>query len=435
MAALNYLYQYARPSQATPQKVALSTCTGEGKNPHFFEGHLVYPTPTAQMLMVLSQVVRTHFFLKRPPILDPVLTSTEDVLRLEGFSGCCGVYVRIDLPSTSFDGNFFGRGTTNVDFNETMRRALSQIQDRERVKLSVGQDQVVLQRGGESTVEKKVKLPVRWLKAFGEVQTYQPRFQLKLEVDAAEALKFVRSLPKNSPPKQASYARRTGRALRLSQRVGKDAVLLNGAHRVAVLEPLLPKAEGLRVWVDEQSDVSGWEVHGPAGRLLVVLSPEVYRGFSGEGQLLESLASSGSHELVSRVRATLKWQSHVDPNVLAQQIGVSKEKIQEALAVLGARGLAGYDAHRQAFFHRELPFDLDLVESLQPRLRAARQLLDQKDVEALKEDEYLVAGTGVRHHVRLTDDGDRCSCPWFSKHQGQRGPCKHILAAQLSCED
>ena len=43
-------------------------------------------------------------------------------------------------------------------------------------------------------------------------------------------------------------------------------------------------------------------------------------------------------------------------------------------------------------------------------------------------------GTEVRHHVRLLPEGDRCSCPWFSKHQGQRGPCKHILAAQL-CHD
>jgi hypothetical protein len=33
--------------------------------------------------------------------------------------------------------------------------------------------------------------------------------------------------------------------------------------------------------------------------------------------------------------------------------------------------------------------------------------------------------------VRLSPSGVRCTCPWFSKHQGQRGPCKHVLAAQM----
>jgi hypothetical protein len=42
-----------------------------------------------------------------------------------------------------------------------------------------------------------------------------------------------------------------------------------------------------------------------------------------------------------------------------------------------------------------------------------------------------VAGTDVMHLVRLRADGDKCTCAWFSKHQGQRGPCKHILAARM----
>ena len=396
---------------------------------------MLYPVDTAQMLVVLSNVVRTHFFLKRPPILDPVLTSSEEMLRLEGFSGCCGVYVRADLPRGSFDGEVFGRGTTNVDFNDPMRRALRQVQEREKVSLSVGREQVVLERDGASTVEKKVKLPVRWLKAFGEVQTYQPRFQLKLEVEASEALKFVRSLPKNSPPKQASYARRSGRALRLSQRAAKDGVLLRGTHRVAVLEPLLARADGLRVWVDAESEVSGWEVYGRSGRLLLLLSPEVYRGFSGEGQLLESLASGSGQDLVARVRASLKWQARIEPSALAGRLGVGADEVEGVLAILGARGLAGYDAHQGAYFHRELPFDMDKVEKLQPRLKGARKIVEERGVELLKDGEYMVSGTQVRHHVRLLEEGDRCSCPWFSRHQGSRGPCKHILAAQMYADN
>ena len=45
-----------------------------------------------------------------------------------------------------------------------------------------------------------------------------------------------------------------------------------------------------------------------------------------------------------------------------------------------------------------------------------------------------MAGSGVSHRVRLGPDGARCTCPWFARHQGQRGPCKHVLAVQLVME-
>jgi len=165
------------------------------------------------MLYTLSDVVRTHFFLPRPTILDPVLTSNEELLRLEGFSGCCGVYARVDLPAEAFEGECHGRGTTNVDFNQPMRNALLRLRDEEDVRFAVGRDEVVLSRGNDKTVEKKVKLPLRWIKGFSEVQAYQPRLELKMEVGAAEALRFVRTLPKTVTPKLPSYAVSAGQSL------------------------------------------------------------------------------------------------------------------------------------------------------------------------------------------------------------------------------
>jgi hypothetical protein len=234
-----------------------------------------------EMLYVLSDVVRTHFFLPRPALLDPVLTSNEDILRLEGFSGCCGVYARVDLPASAFDGERQGRGTTNVDFNVEMRNALLRLRDDEEVAFAVGANEVVLSRGAERTVEKKVKLPLRWIKGFSEVQAYQPRLELKMEVTAAEALRFVRSLPQASRPKMPSYATSVGRSIRLSQRPQKGAVPILGTHRVKIIEPLLLRAKSLKVWGDDDSGASAWEVCYPQGSFFLMISPEVYRGFPG----------------------------------------------------------------------------------------------------------------------------------------------------------
>lgn len=433
-AALDFIYRYAQPSQMKGPRLELATSAQADRYPYFFEGHALYPDELALQLLVLTRVVRTHFFLPKPPILDPVLTSSERVLRAEGFSGCCGAYARVDLPANVFDGECKGRGTTNVDFNDPMRRALSNVRKDSKLLFAVGQDEVALESDGSRTVEKKVKLPVRWLKSFSEVQSYQARLELKFEVSRPQALSFLRSFPRGTGPKGTSFVVSAGQGLRLSQRGRSDAVGFSGTHRVAVLEPLLRTAEGLRIWSDGDTGVSGWEVHGKGGRFFLLLSPEVYRGFSGEGQLLEALAGGTGQEVLAKVKAQLRWQSAIDADAMAQQLKCDRGSVEGALAILGSRGLAGYDATESSYFHRELPFDLDQVESLQPRLLAARKLLDEAGVEPHKEGEFLVQGSGVHHHVRLRDEGDRCSCPWFSKHQGQRGPCKHILAAQLSLE-
>ena len=118
------------------------------------------------------------------------------------------------------------------------------------------------------------------------------------------------------------------------------------------------------------------------------------------------------------------------------------DEIDAALAVLGARGLAGFDAHQGAYFHRELPFDLEQVEQMQPRLKNARKLLSEGKVRILTqtkaapaaEADVEVQGSDAVHLVQLRAAGDKCTCPWFGKHLGQRGPCKHVLAARILVE-
>jgi hypothetical protein len=131
----------------------------------------------------------------------------------------------------------------------------------------------------------------------------------------------------------------------------------------------------------------------------------------------------------------LKWQAELRPEEFAANWGASPDAIRRALSLLGSRGLVGYDLSRGAYYHRVLPFDLALVESIHPRLASARKLVAEGGVKVVRRAgdviETEVPGSGVAHRVRLSPAGDRCSCPWHAKHQGNRGPCKHILAAQL----
>jgi hypothetical protein len=292
---------------------------------------------------------------------------------------------------------------------------------------------------GETIVEKKVKLPVRWIKGFSEVQAYQPGLTLRGEISASAARQFVRSLPSGVGPKHTSYVVQSGASLRLTKLKSPGAIAFEGTNRLRALEPLLTTARTLRIWADDDSGTSGWEVLFGTGRFFLMLSPQLYRGFSGEGQVLEKLASRRWQEALPYVQSRLAWQSQIDAGELAGKLGLAEEEVAASLAILGSRGLAGFDVTTGCYFHRELPFNLEQVETLQPRLKDARKLLESHSVEIIADlgggaFDVGVVGTEVTHHVRLRPDGDRCTCPWFSKHQGERGPCKHVLAAQMMVE-
>jgi len=442
MANFDFTYKYAFQSGVAANEtgrpnLSLATFSADATQPYFFNGKARAPRELGLMLHTLSDIVRTHYFKPMPTILDPVLTSHEEVLRLEGFSGCCGVYARINLPSESFDSQHQGRGTTNVDFNQPMRNTLIRLRDGENIDFAVGRNEVVLSTGNEKVIEKKVKLPLRWIKSFSEVQSYQRRLKLSIEISGAEALRFSRSLPKSTRPKSASYAVNAGRGLRLSQRPQKGAIKFYGTHRIKAIEPLLPLAKSLRVWTSSDEGTSAWEVILPSGSFLMVVSPEIFRGFSGEGQVLEELARAPDEAIIAQVRAQLTWGAHISAGNIAMKTGLSADVVEDAIAVLSTRGLAGYDASAEKYFYRELPFELNKVEAMQPRLKNARKLVSENGVTKTGKNVFAVKGTGTTHQVKLNDDGTdvQCTCPWFSKNQGLRGPCKHILAAKITDQD
>jgi hypothetical protein len=91
-------------------------------------------------------------------------------------------------------------------------------------------------------------------------------------------------------------------------------------------------------------------------------------------------------------------------------------------------GRVGYDLADGAYFHRELPLGAE-VAKVHPRLADARSLVETRQV-TLTEGGALSS----EHRVTFGTDGmsgDTCTCPWWGKHQGTRGPCKHVLAARI----
>jgi len=444
--SLDYTYRYAQPSSfetdSTADRLHLGTSFIPGGASHFFQGTLIEPRRTADLLLALVRVVQSRFHIPAQmlqriiALADPVVTCSEDRLRFEGFSACCSTYARVDLLPTAIDGIFLGHGTTNVDFNPPMRAALAKIREREPVRLSVGSGAVELATSSEEVIERKVPLPLRWLKGFVESQSYLAAMSPRLSISGSEARRFLRSLPRQGAQGRPTWVTRSGPGLRLTQIASKDAVRVGGIERLRLLEDLARHAQGLRVYATPDGEASAWELDCGDARFQVALSPEVWRGFSGEGQVLADLAQTCDDTAIRKVREGLHWQSRIDPEALARKCDLAAGTVRTALARLAAGGLVGYDVSQAGYFHRELPFDLERIEGMQPRLQDARKLVAEQGVRVESRNaesaEAWVRGSGVEHRVRVTSEGSRCTCPWFSKHQGERGPCKHVLAVQLT---
>jgi hypothetical protein len=445
MAEAVHLYGYVRPSalDLTRGRLGLETSggtalTGPAANPRFFTGFLASPAVAAGALAGVARVARTRYFEQsQVRVRDPVVTCNGDRLRFESFSACCGVYARLDVLSDALDGEVHDRGTTNVDIGETLRRMLARVGDGDLLHLTVGPDELTVTTPDGGVVERKVPLPQRWLRGFAELQAIMAGFEPRAELPATEAARFLRSLPRRSRASGAEWVMPAGRSLRQTAGPAPGAVCLPGPQRLEALVSLLPHASSLRAYGPAASAASpalasAWELELPGMRLVVALSPEVRRGFSGEGAAGDALAGADVAADAELVDALLAFEPRVEVGELADRSGLPPHRVRAALTQLATSGQVGYDLAEAAFFHRELPYDPALVEPASPRLRSARALVDSGAVRL--QDGLAIVTTGDHaHRVGLTADGAAfCTCEWWAKYRGSRGSCTHVLAAGLA---
>lgn len=359
------------------------------RTPVLFKGFVEPGAQAAQALLVLGKVARTRFWT--PPSMvnrliaesDPVFTADRTTLRVEAFSPCCGVYARLDLP----DVGDLGEGCTNVDLSDATRTVLAGVVAQDPLHLTVRGEGIRLRTLDGRNDESVVPLPDRWVAGFAEVAAVTEGAVERAKLDKVETRNFLRRLP---TAVGRSWAVASGRGLRLTSRPGRDSIPATGLHRLRVIEPLVRFAQGLTVHTRPDSEVATWVLQLDRARLVVTLSPEPSRGFSGEGGWLNSLAAG--------LEA---------PDLVA--------------------GRAGHDVVDGTWFPRELPSGNAPANG---RLAKARELVAAGAVRLLPDGGYEITRAGSVQRVRLSPAG--CTCAWWAKHQETRGPCSHVLAARMS---
>lgn len=407
------------------------TPTGDVWHPTFFSGFVARPEVAAAAILAVADVAASRYadlgLAHRLTLLDPVVTACGDRLRFESFSACNGVHARFDLEPGGIGAAEVGFGTTNVDINPPLRAALASVPRTELLHLEVGSEAVRVATPLDSHEERKVPLPDRWVRGFAETPLLARATEPAFEIRGRDVAAFLGELPRVSQgpgPELHLVPLRGG--VRVGPHELPGSVRLPGARRLEAARRVVRFATRLTASTSPKG-TTAWRFEIPAGALTLLLSPGPYRGFSGEGSLLELLTHPAAEVVGRRLLDHLAWEPVVDPDGLAKVSGLDRGDVDAGLAWLSASGRLGYDVAACQWFHRELPVDADRIVRDNPRLRSAAKITGIQRAG----DAWRVPG---EHGVyRVSHDGDRwaCSCAWEHEHHGTRGPCKHILAVVL----
>lgn len=412
----------------------LSTSSTADDTACFFDGFIERPHIAAAGLLAVARVARTRYFTASATLAtfrDPVFTVEPGGLHAESFSGCCGVHARLDVLPDGLDTRAQTFGTVNVDFNEPMRASLAGLQRHEPLNLSIGDAAVTVSTLDDQAIEQRVPLPARWARGFAEVQAAGANLKPVITLNPRDTRRFLRNLPSGRTGRADVWLQPSPTGLKVLPTAGNNAIWLSGLERLNTLQPLMRHITTITVYGrPDQVGTSVWVADMETMRLILSLSPHRTRGFAGEGGLLYLLANAQLEADCARLEQTLAGSWRWNADNLASN-GLSPQRTQHVLLRLGASGHFAWDAPAGEWFRRELPFSA-IAGGDPPRLRDARRLVEAGMLTLTDPDHATVTTTNGQRTASLTPPS--CTCRWWQKHPGDRGPCKHILALFLSSQ-
>jgi hypothetical protein len=421
-------------------------------------------------------------------VLDPVITVHPDRVFFEAFSQDRSSYgcVIVDRAILEAEGDV-RTGTTNVDFTAWLWAALAELRSSRETWLRIeaaGFELRTQDAGGR--FERKVDAPEDWVRAFLQLQASMamPGTRLRLRpVDLLAAIRFLRYTKAKLSPRALRYEMIPGEDARIVLEPWEHVVRLRGAdhtyaeprtirtwgrRRLRLLEPLLPYADSVEVYLKGRALPSFYSVKLPGVTFLLGLSGWTDNNFAGTSglDLLAPSGVGGALKLEPAV-AALREAYALSADGLADRLRTTKENATAMLVRLTRLGRAVYDVERREFRSRELfaaPLDetklyppdarsenarrwaaedrVKVASSVPRETRKAKRLRTPDGMverEIIHRD-WIAEGVvdGQKTEI-VQDDGGRiifgrCGCRFFEDNALNLGPCAHMLALYLASE-
>jgi hypothetical protein len=398
--------------------------------------------------------------------LDPVLTVGDDAVRLEVLSRDESAYAQLTLPrplaladDPASGGQPARPGTTFVDLAATIG-PLGRVRAFRPTTLEVG-------AGAGERVAHTRTVPLRWLRAFGQMQAATllatDRFEVR-PIDLYNVLLRLRLKKARTAPRGLRYelvpgerprlvlepwdfvVHATGEPYRGSQ---PRVVRTWGRHRLAALGRILPHARAVTVAVAGPGLPATYTVDLGDATLSLALSGWVDAGWAGVSTF-DLLAADQDAGAVEALVAALR--TPMSPARLAETLGFTPAQVRRtALAALAqlrvARDLATGELYARPLL--STPVSPAALRFRDAREAAAHRLLEQPGAVVLtKVHDRGAEGRGIEgqvvdaaahrtYHPAFTIDREgrtaqaTCTCPAFRRAGTKEGPCEHMIALRV----
>jgi len=476
-------YDHPTTVVTTPEVSALAIATNRRRAPVAFTGRVKAPYLLRQLLLALQRVILSDLrWLDEDEwlqMLDPVITVHHDQLFFEAFSNDQSSYVRLSAPLDAFEPEGEVRyGTTNIDFTEQLREALTQLRSSRRTLFTVGATgfgvSTTVGAGAREHVERKVDVPDDWLKGFLQVQSAFAMHPYQFDAQPVDLLSVIAFLQENKPPALPHGMRVEFTpdapivialepwdqrfVLRGTRYSGYErSVRLWGRRRLELLQGVLPYAEKVTVGVLGRGLPHYYICHCGPFQFTLALSGWTKNDWSKDSAL-DALAPRGTPDvkLVARVYAYLGERLLARRDEVAADMGIERSEAESALFALCRAGRAMYDPTTRQYRNRDLfaeSLDIAALFAPNPRAVAAQRLVDAGKValgEITPPERRDDNRRETRAEARVTDGQvydvlvsvdstgrlrfGRCECPYFQNNLLSRGPCEHLLAVTFALE-
>ncbi|MEZ4360634.1 MAG: SWIM zinc finger family protein [Kofleriaceae bacterium] len=397
--------------------------------------------------------------------LDPVLTVAQDALRLEVMSRDESMYALLTLRADhAYAAANVVPGTTHLDLQPSLMRTISRIRTYRPTSLGVGGG-----GGGDAaTKERSRRVPLRWLRAFGQMQSASllPGYRFELApIDLYNVLFTLRMRKAKKPPRGLRYELVPGELPRVviepwdlvltatgAPYEGAKPMVVRtwGRNRLSALARVLPHARRIEVHLLGAGLPAFYVVELGDAQLTVAMSGWTDGGWAGVSTF-DLLAASAEADVLS---GQVQQQLAARPTSLDELVaatGRGREDVRRA--VLGELGQlrAGHDLGTGLLFARPLLAQAVPADAL--RFRDAREeeahrlLAEAKQVTLLKvhdapEGRTIEGQVEDKKAVRtfypaftLDREGRTssasCTCPAFRRSGIKEGPCEHMIAVRV----
>lgn len=401
-------------------------------------------------------------------VLDPVITVAPDQVFFEAFSLDESSYGRLAVHQELFaDVKDFEYGTTNIDFSDTLYHELKRMRTYRPTDFQIDPSGFeVATKGREIYKEKKIDVPVSWIRGFLQVQSAMslPTYSFDVKpIDIYNVCLFLRRHKERKSPRSLKYLLRPGQPVKLviepwneeiilreSIYTGDEAIEIRtwGRRRLFLLERLLPLAKKITIHLMGTGLPSFYVADLGALSFTLGLSGWTRNDWAAAGNFDLMVGNSGAAtpEQSTKVFQVLKQKKTMTDAQLSMSTGFSLTIVQAALKQLCSAGRVMFDLEIGKYRLRELTRDPLPMEDLQyanPKEKKAEQLVQEGKVSL--EQRQITTDGYVELQGRVDDHGKECTtqlvldldgrmadascnCDFYKKNRLMQGPCEHIVS-------